>query len=278
MKIFRMASIAGFALAAQASMAQTFDNGIPSNWTSVGTTGTSGANGVVTLAPGLGDTAYGYVTTAGSTATGVGYGLGSETNGSSLTSSVFTAAAGQALKFDFNFVTSDGAGQGTTYSDYGYANLLNAAGQTVAVLFNARTEPSGTIAPGSGLPTPVATLSPANVPIVSGAPNWSALGTSSGTCFGPGCGYTGWIQSSFTIASAGSYKIQFGVANWLDTAYDTGLAFDGVTIGGTSIGGGGGATAAPEIDAGSASACLTLLFGVLAIVRGRREMLVSAAG
>ncbi len=219
------------AIASQTAFAQSFNGGLPSGWTVNGTAGTSGANGVVTLAPIAGSTAYGWVSTAGSNAT-AGYNLGSETNGSSLRSVTFAAAAGDALKFSFNYVTSDGSG----FADYGYANLLNASnGSIAAVLFNARTQPAGTIAPGFGLPAPVATLVPATVPIIPGGPSWAPLGGDSGDCFNSGCGYTGWIQSTYDIASAGNYILEFGVTNWDDSLYASGLAFDGITVAGVEI-------------------------------------------
>ena len=221
------------ALAAQASFAQSFNGGLPAGWTTQGTAGTSGANGVVTLAPtsATGSTAYGWVSTAGSTAS-VGFGLGQETNGSTLTSNAFAANAGDALQFYFNYVTSDGS----HFADYAWASLLDAStGTVVAVLFDARTETSGTIAPGFGLPTPQATLTPGSVPIISGGPAWAPLAGSSGSCYDAGCGYTGWVQSDYTIGSGGSYRLEFGVTNWQDDLYDSGLAFDGITVAGTPI-------------------------------------------
>ncbi len=219
------------AIAGQTAYAQSFNGGLPAGWTVSGTAGTSGANGVVTLAPIAGSTAYGWVSTSGSNAT-AGYKLGGETNGSSLRSVTFAAAAGDALKFSFNYVTSDGSG----FADYGYANLLNASnGSIAAVLFNARTQPTGTIAPGFGLPAPVATLVPATVPIIPGGPSWSPLGGSSGSCYDAGCGYTGWIESTYDIASAGNYILEFGVTNWSDSLFASGLAFDGITVAGVEI-------------------------------------------
>src|SRR3977135_3866264 len=79
--------------------------------------------------------------------------LGMETNGSTLATSVFSASAGTALSFYFNYVTSDGAG----FSDYAWAELFNSSKTPVALLFTARTEPSGSIVPGTGLPNPLAT-------------------------------------------------------------------------------------------------------------------------
>lgn len=217
----------------------------------VGACGVLGANGDVIAPPGGGT--YSWVSTAGGV-TGAGQiGAVGGTDGSSLTSSAFTASAGQVLQYNFNFVTSDGQnGRGNfIYEDYGFVQLLNAStDKVVATLFTARTEPSGTIAPGQGLPPvdPGVTLSPSDVPITlgsgtgvgtstgyAGGPVWDPLGSFSGQCWGAGCGLTGWIGSTFTLTTGGSYKVRFGVSNWGDTVYDTGLAVSGLTIGGTQI-------------------------------------------
>ena len=71
--------------------------------------------------------------------------------------------------------------------------------------------------------------------IVGGAPTWAPLGDYSGFCYGPGCGFTGWVTSSFTIGSAGSYILEFGVTNWNDEIYHSGLAFDGLALNGVVI-------------------------------------------
>ena len=199
-------------------------------WTTVGNSGTLGANGVVASPY---STQYGYVTTAGGVALGAGdLNLGSETNGSVITSPFFTAAAGDSLVFNFNYVTSDGAG----FADYTWARLLDSTSSVAAGLFTARTAVSGNTVPGFGMPANSATLVPASTPIIPGGPAWSPLGGSSGACYSTGCGYTGWIQATYVIPTAGNYKLQFGVVNWLDTLYDSGLAFDGATIAGTVIG------------------------------------------
>jgi hypothetical protein len=206
---------------------------IPSGWTCVGTCGSLGANGVVSLSP-TGNSSYQYISSAGGP---VGTGalpsgaLGGETNGSTLATTVFSATAGTALNFYFDYVTSDGAG----FADYAWAELYNAANNPVALLFTARTVPSGSIVPGTGMPAPSATLTPASVPIIGGAPAWSPLAGYSGTCYSSGCGYTGWVGSSYIIPSAGDYYLKVGVVNWSDTAYDSGLAMDGVTVGGVPI-------------------------------------------
>jgi len=199
--------------------------------TCVGTCGTLGADGVVTESPLTGT--YQYVSTDNGLS-GVGsLGVGSETNGSTFQSSVFAADIGSSLQFYFNYVTSDGAG----FADYGWAALRPESGADI-ILFTARTTPSGDTVPGFGLPglAPGVVLTPSSTPIIAGAPVWSALGGSSGTCFNDGCGYTGWIGMTYTVADAGNYTLVFGVTNWDDQNYDTGLAFDGLTIDDTPIG------------------------------------------
>lgn len=236
---------------------------LPVGWTCSGNCGsTVGADGVVSVPPvPSGATGFDWISTAGAphASTGIGgasLGLGSETNGSLLSSNVFSATAGQLLEFAFNYVTSDGSG----YADYAWARLIDSTSNAVVgYLVTARTEPSGSIIPGTGMPSIMAGLTPPSVPIISGGPAWSALGSSSGSCFAAGCGYTGWVKSDYTIASAGNYQLQFGVVNWSDTAYDSGLAISGATIGGTPI------TSVPE--PGSIALIGAALLGVLALRR-----------
>ena len=71
--------------------------------------------------------------------------------------------------------------------------------------------------------------------IIPGGPLWSPLGGSSGACYSTGCGYTGWVTSNYALGETGNFKLEFGVVNWADTAYDTGMAFDGITIAGVPI-------------------------------------------
>jgi hypothetical protein len=155
------------------------------------------------------------------------------TTGSSYLTQTFSAAAGDSLDLFFNYVTSDGA----SFSDYAFAELLQ-NGTNVAYLFTARTQPSGDTSPGFGLPPNSSTLNPGSTPIIPGAPLWSPLGTSSGNCFDLGCGYTGWIQSTYQIGSAGTYQLRFGVTNFADNGFDSGLAFAGVSINDVPIPGG----------------------------------------
>jgi hypothetical protein len=199
--------------------------------TCVGNCGTLGANGVVTAPPGSSD--YRYVSSNGGVdgvaLPGVG-GVGTATNGSTYTTSLFTANTDDELEFYFDYVTSDGAG----YADYAWARLLNSDMTEAALLFTARTKTSGSIVPGQDMPAPDATLTPSSVPIHSGT-TWSPLGSYSGMCWSTGCGNTGWIFSQYTIGTAGDYFLQFGVTNWDDTRYDSGLAFAGTKVGGVVI-------------------------------------------
>ena len=215
----------GFALGVASATGASAD-------TCVGNCGTLGANGVVTTSP-LGGS-YQYISTNGG-AFGEGQ-LASVggTNGSQFTTSQFSANAGSVLNFYFNYVTSDGAG----YADYTFAQLQPLAGSAIT-LFTARTTTVGNTSPGFGLPAndPGVTLTPASTAIISGPPSWSALGGSSGTCYDTGCGYTGWIQSTYTIQDAGLYSLTFGVTNWDDQLFDSGLAFAGVTVDGTPVSG-----------------------------------------
>ena len=206
-----------------------FVGGIPAGYVCTGTCGTAAANGDVTLSP-LNNSQYGYVVTNDGV-TGVSpFSTGGETTGSKLVSNAFTAAAGDKLNFYFNYITSDGSG----FADYGFARLLNASDNSqAALLFTAQTKPSGNIIPAQGLPAPDAAI-PTAV-IIPNATNWSPLGSDSGKCFATGCGSTGWVLSSFDIAMAGSYLLEFGVINFDDSAYQTGLAFDGITVDGKPI-------------------------------------------
>jgi len=148
--------------------------------TCVGNCGTDGADGVVTLPP-SGDTSYQWISTAGGV-TGAGElpGISGGTDGSSFQTATFAATAGQALTFNFNFVTSDGT---STYPDYAWAQLQTSTGLVVATLFTAETTPTGNTSPGQGLPPNQATLTPSATAIIPGGPTWSPLGSSSGACF-----------------------------------------------------------------------------------------------
>ena len=191
--------------------------------TCTGNCGTDSANGVVTAPPGGGN--YQYVSTSGGAGGAGQISTVGGTNGSEYVTSVFSANAGDALNFNFNYVTSDGAG----YADYAFAELLQ-GGTHYAWLFTARTEPSGNTSPGFLLPADDATLTPSGTPIIGGGPTWAELGGYSGKCYDAGCGYTDWINSLYTIVAPGNYQLRFGVTNWSDTIWDSGLAFSGLKL------------------------------------------------
>jgi len=228
----RIALLALLACLSTAVPGAGFENGIPGGWTCEGNCGTSQEDGVVTLSP-TGAAQYGWVATTGSSFRGATLpGIGG-TNGSRLRSPLFSAQSGEELVFHFNYVTSDGAG----FADYAWARVLDESMEQVALLFTARTRSTGNIVPGFGMPEIEAQLTPESVEIIRGGPRWSPLGGDSGRCWSGGCGYTGWVHSSYVFPGEGNYVLEFGVVNWSDTRFQSGLAFDGVMIGGQPIGG-----------------------------------------
>jgi len=237
MRFTTFVATAALAVAGQTAYAQGFEGGVPAGWTCDGLCGALGADGDVTLAP-TAASKYGYVVSGEDTPSDLSpFAFGGEKTGSRLRSAAFSADAGDPLKFYFNYITSDGAG----FADYGFARLLKADDfSQVALLFTARTKPSGSIVPGQDMPLPEATLTPGEVPIIANpnanlGPSWSPLGTDSTQCFDIGCGYTGWIESSFNIVAGGEYVLEFGVVNWSDAAYQSGMAFDGITVAGVPL-------------------------------------------
>jgi hypothetical protein len=209
-------------------------SGIPLGWTCAGSCGQAGADGVVPTSP-YGSSEYQFVSTFGGS---VGVGVvpvppvqGNETDGSTLATNVFSANAGDSLNFYFDYVTSDGSG----FPDYAWAELFDSSKTPVALIFTAQTEPAPiSIVPGLSLALPVGTLTPSSVAIQPGT-TWSPLGSSSGLCWASGCGNSGWVNASYTIPTAGSYYLEIGVVNANDQIYDSGLAMDGVIVGGKPI-------------------------------------------
>lgn len=230
MKATYLAAAAAFAVMAAGAQAST----LPAGWVAEGNAGTSSPNGDVGAPPAQGPGYYYVSTNTGldgvGALPGVG-GSGSPQNGSVLTTSSFAAEGGEVLEFYFNYVTSDGSG----FADYGWARVLDASTKDqVALLFTARTTPSGSSVPGFEMPNPEATLNPTTVEIAAGASVWDVLGGSSGGCYNgvnAGCGSTGWVQSTYTFNTAGTYLLQFGVTNWNDINFDSGMAFAGAKIG-----------------------------------------------
>jgi hypothetical protein len=146
----------------------------------------------------------------------------------------------------FNYASTDGKG----FDDYAWARLVNANDASlVAWLFTARSSNSatGNIVPGDVLRRDE--FNPREVIVnydsfaftsktVDDPIDWAPLGASNGSCWrdnAAGCGFTGWLQSSHTFAAGGSYRLQIGVVNWGDEAYDSGLAFDVVGFTATAV-------------------------------------------
>jgi len=257
MKYALVLGIAALVAAPFAASAATIPGDLPAGWTSVGNAGSGTPDGVVIAPPVPGG--YTYVSTSGGV-TGAGRlaGVAGGTNGSSMTSNTFAAAANDVLQFYFNFVTSDGSG----FADYAWAQLNNLSAGTDFLLFSARTTPSGNTVPGFGLPGLGAGVGVGPTAIIPGAPMWSALGASSGTCFSVGCGYTGWVSATYTIVADGNYSLGFGVTNFIDTIFDTGLAVAGANIGGTPI---------SPIPLPAAGWLLVAALGGLGVMRRRRQ-------
>ena len=234
---FKLAATTALTLfvAGAASAATDLYDGSNQIGTYEGKAGIGTANGDVGASP-LGNK-YLSVTTAGSSYYGAGLSpkLGGETNGSVLTTLSFSVEANDELEYYFNYVTSDGT---SNYVEYAYAYLNNLDTGASTLIFTARTNPSGNTVPGFGMP-PIAMgveLDPDTSPVAVKKTNWAELGGSSGTCYNVlGCGSTGWIQSLLTVETAGNYSLSFGVVNWGDIAYQTGLAIAGIKVGGNVI-------------------------------------------
>jgi hypothetical protein len=240
----RTPALLAAATALLASTAGAADVLLPADiatWTCSGPCGTSAADGDITLSP-LGNPRHGTLTTFGSQAYGLSplpadpNHVGAETNGARIVSPVFQAAAGDAVSLRFNYVSTDGKG----YDDYAWARLLTGGGVHVAWLYTARSTNSntGNVVPGDVVDrkdfdpdavivdykdfrfTSKTTADPVD---------WSPLGLSNGTCWkdnAPGCGFTGWLHARLAVPEAGAYRVEIGIVNWGDTAYDSGLAFD----------------------------------------------------
>lgn len=248
-----------------------------SAWTCTGRCGASGNDGDIVGSP-FGSPQYAYVSTSGSEAMGVSplqldsnsRGNGTETNGSKFVSPVFHASAGDRIDLQFNYVSTDGKG----FDDYGWARVVDAVdGSLVAWLFTARSSNSGT---GNIVPGDVVTkkeFDPKET-IVNYADfnfhskladdpiDWSPLGFSNGSCWkenAAGCGFTDWLHSRHAFAGGGDYRIEVGVVNWGDGAFDSGLAFDVVGL------------SAPVPEPASATLMLAALGAIGLKIRRRRS-------
>ena len=264
-QIQTLAWIAGTATALALSAGVVSAAPLPLGWTTSvgGNAGTNtAADGDVTLAPGF--AAYQWLSTVG---TPVGGGqlpvgpTGDETNGTTVQTTSFTVNAGDKLNFYFNYITSDGA----EFTEYAWAGLF--AGSSLdSYLFTARTTTSGNTVPGFGLPGLGAgvTLTPASTAIIPGGPVFSPLGGYSGDCYDLGCGYTGWIEMDYTFTAPGTYSLQFGVTNALDTLFDSAFAVAGVTINDVPID--------DDVPEPATLALVGVSLAGLAIVRRRRQV------
>ena len=219
------------------------------DWSVSGVAGVITGGTTVPNSP-LGNAQFGYVSTAGPGGTSnatyntsplvlksEGAGMENQTNGTKVRLGSFQATANETLDLYFNYVSTDGRG----YDDYAWARLIHAGNQsTAAWLFTARSTNTGRgqVVPGKVLDRQVDNNLPKNLDATlnNGASigfnvsstEWDPLGGSSGSCWDSAntCGPTGWIKSSFTIASTGTYYLEFGVNNWGDAAFDSALAFD----------------------------------------------------
>lgn len=223
------------------------------NWLATGAAGLIEGTNTMPLSP-TGNSYFGFVTTAG----GAGHfgspdnvsplilkadGKGNEgtNNGTKIVSDAFSGIAGNTLTLHFNYISTDGRG----YDDYAWARLVDAASnETAAWLFTARSTNSarGNVIPGDVLNRQVDRDAPDQLDAVLNdgdrigfdvsSTTWQPLGTSSGYCWDDAntCGPSGWVKSSYVLAQTGTFRLEFGVANWGDEIFDSALAFDFVGL------------------------------------------------
>lgn len=212
-------------------------------WTSTGTAGLIDGTSTVPVSS-TGNTPFVYLTTTGGVQNvsplqlkSDGKGSEQSENGSVLRSSAFSAAQGDSLSLQFNFVSTDGRG----YEDYAWARLVRAgSNDTAAWLYTARSDRSarGSVVPGNVLKRQVDGSLPDeldaqlnngdSVGFNVSSTVWAPLGGWSGSCWTDAntCGPSGWIVSDYDFAQGGDYVLEMGVVNWGDEAFDSALAFD----------------------------------------------------
>ena len=206
---------------------ETFEDGIPTDWTVTGATGTSAA--VTNLGPTQG-TSFGYLVTPGVLNPSFG-----GTGGSTLVSPEFAALGGSLLSIDFNFLTNDGT---TDFRDFMFIQLLDQTGGVVATLANGNTTgDTDQAVPALGGPAPVisggVSLSPLPIPrFFDGIETGPLSGTSfAAVKYGGGNGgSTGWITTSYVIPSTGTYKLRFVVMDFGNRSFPSGLAIDNIAV------------------------------------------------
>ena len=259
------------------------------DWSVSGVAGVITGGTTVPNSP-LGNAQFGYVSTAGPGGSSnetydtsplvlksEGAGTENQTNGTKVRLGSFQATANEKLDLYFNYVSTDGRG----YDDYAWARLIDAGDQsTAAWLFTARSTNTGrgNVVPGKVLDRQVdndlpknldATLNDgASIGFNISSTLWTPLGYSSGICWDSAntCGPTGWIKSSFTIASTGTYYLEFGVNNWGDTAYDSALAFDFTGLNPATF-----SAPSSSVPEPRPAAMMALELGLVAIVISRRQ-------
>lgn len=204
---------------------ESFESGIPASWTSTGSVGTSpaatnigptdGSRFVFLNTPGVANTTYG------------------GTGGSTLESPSFSANAGDVIELDYSFLTTDGT---TTFRDFAFIQLRTASGAVVATVGNANTTgPDSRAIPAVGGPAPaisaLVTLTPATAFF-----NGLSTGPVGSQTYGPGKygggngGSTGFVRSSFTIQTTGSYRLFFAVFDYGNRSFPSGLAVDNIRL------------------------------------------------
>jgi hypothetical protein len=186
------------------------DHSVPSGWASEGYSGVL-PYGISNLDP-QGGNRYGYVVTNGANGQNVSW----------MRSDVFPVNAGDNLQLSFNYLTSDGR----KFNDFAEIRLVNPADDKVLTLVNARTTERGV---DVGFLEGVALDGP---PFTAGPSGWLQLGSDRNACYGTNdsCGATGWWQLDYTFDSAGEFSLAFYVGNVLDDLYQSGLAFDDISI------------------------------------------------
>lgn len=191
-------------------------------------------------------------------------GVGS-TNGSAMISPVFTANAGQVLRFDFAFISNDGT---QTFSDWAAAFLLptDANGNPIGAslnLFTARTSDNSQVVPGFGFSafpsglvlTPSTAFLQGDTFCLDGLTGGTSCADPNATQFGPyrypfdpnsppdpinnpfvPGGSAPWIDATFTFdpSTSGTYELIMATGNVGDEVYSSGLLFAGQSITGGS--------------------------------------------
>jgi PEP-CTERM motif len=148
------------------------------------------------------------------------------TNGSTYTTSTFSPGNGGSLNFAFDYISSDGTSGGNSYPDNAWVDLVDTNTSHITELFSSTT----TSTPLSG-GTTASVLGPGSDGGFTG---------SSGDCYGPGCGNTGWQTQTYNFSDGDTYYVEFGVVNSIDVNFQSALYVDSLEENGRSL------TGAPE--------------------------------